>query len=288
MIRLATIITLGVPGFYALTISSASAHAFGQRYDLPLPLWLYTTGAGAAVALSFVIMALFLRRTQADPEVLLSIDLLRVPGLRWLGHRSVITILEVISCSMFALILTACFFGNPNPFKNIAPIFVWVIWWVGLAFLSALTGNFWDLMNPWRILYQWVERLRGISPTARRSYPAWLGYWPAVILFFIFAWMELIFEGAEKPRVLGGLIIVYTIITWFGMARYGCENWLRHGEVFSVVFRLLARFAPLNGRQGKLRLRFPVAGLLVHESVPMSYVCLHLMAFWRHLTGRYF
>jgi hypothetical protein len=39
----------------------AQAHAFGARYDLPLPLELYLAGAGGAVALSFVIMALVFR-----------------------------------------------------------------------------------------------------------------------------------------------------------------------------------------------------------------------------------
>ena len=38
--------------------SPAGAHAFGARYDLPLPLELYLISAGVAVALSFVIMAL--------------------------------------------------------------------------------------------------------------------------------------------------------------------------------------------------------------------------------------
>ena len=37
----------------------ALAHGFGQRYDLPVPLWLYLYGAGSAVLLSFVVFGLF-------------------------------------------------------------------------------------------------------------------------------------------------------------------------------------------------------------------------------------
>jgi hypothetical protein len=37
----------------------AFAHGFGQTYDLPLPLWLYLWGAGAAVLISFVPISLF-------------------------------------------------------------------------------------------------------------------------------------------------------------------------------------------------------------------------------------
>ena len=39
----------------------AAAHAFGQRYDLPIPLLLYLIAAAAVVALSFVVAVLFLR-----------------------------------------------------------------------------------------------------------------------------------------------------------------------------------------------------------------------------------
>ena len=41
----------GAPAVYA--------HAFSQPYDLPIPLWLFLIGAGAAVALTFAVLALF-------------------------------------------------------------------------------------------------------------------------------------------------------------------------------------------------------------------------------------
>ena len=46
---------------YFWEIPEAQAHAFGQRYDLPLPFDFYLFGAGAAVALSFLMMAFFFR-----------------------------------------------------------------------------------------------------------------------------------------------------------------------------------------------------------------------------------
>ena len=275
MINPAVIVASVFLAILNLTASPAAAHAFGQRYDLPLPLWLYTTGAGATVLLSFAVIALFLRRTHGNPEKH-SFDLLSVSGLRWLGHRWLLIVAQAAAVGVFVLILAACFFGNPASFENIAPTFVWVVWWVGLAFWSALIGNVWDLLNPWRILYRWGVRLCGVSPVPR-VYPEGLGHWPAVILFFVFAWMELISESAEKPRTLGVLIVLYSLTTWSGMARYGEETWRRHGEVFSVVFGILARFAPLRGNIGELRLRFPAMGLLVRNPLPMSYVCFVLL-----------
>ena len=38
------------------------AHGFGEKYDLPVPLSFFVTGAGLAVALSFIIVAVFVRR----------------------------------------------------------------------------------------------------------------------------------------------------------------------------------------------------------------------------------
>src|SRR6266702_8217858 len=57
----------------------ASAHGFGQRYDLPLPLSLYLMGTAAAVVVSFVIVGLFVRevpKAQAYPHADLSATLL--------------------------------------------------------------------------------------------------------------------------------------------------------------------------------------------------------------------
>src|SRR5512144_1892914 len=43
----------------------AYAHGFGQRYDLPVPLTFFLTGAAAVVAVSFLVMAIFLGRGHA-------------------------------------------------------------------------------------------------------------------------------------------------------------------------------------------------------------------------------
>ena len=37
----------------------------------------------------------------------------------------------MIGVGALALIVSAGLFGNQNTFKNIAPVAVWVIWWVG-------------------------------------------------------------------------------------------------------------------------------------------------------------
>ena len=56
----------------------ASAHGFGQRYDLPVPLGLFMLGAGASVVLSFLGMGLFVRKKHESVDYP-SCDLLASP-----------------------------------------------------------------------------------------------------------------------------------------------------------------------------------------------------------------
>ena len=258
-----------------LAASPASAHAFGVRYDLPIPLGLYLTGAGAAVLLSFIVMARFLRQHSASAETR-RFDLLRTPGLGWLGSAIVLNTVRVLSVAVYALLLGAAFFGNADTFHNIAPPFVWIVWWVGMAFTSALAGNLWALINPWKILFVWAERASGETKPLL-AYPAGLGRWPAVALFGVFAWLELISGLGEQPRSLGLLIVAYSAMTWTGMAFFGRDTWLENGEIFNAVFGLLARFAPTVGEAGCWHLRPPAVGLLARAPVSLSSVCFVLL-----------
>jgi len=111
---------------------------------------------------------------------------------------------RLVSVSLFVLVLAAGLIGNPDPKKNALPLLVWVFWWVGLAYVCALVGDAWRLLNPWNALFAGAEALvRRLSPAARLSfeapYPAWLGVWPAVVLFLGFAWLELIWPKGQVP-----------------------------------------------------------------------------------------
>jgi hypothetical protein len=227
---------------------SAGAHGFGQRYDLPVPLWLYLLGASAAVLLSFVAVGVFVRGAPAQLGYP-SFNLLRPPLGRVLTHPVLIQGIKVLSVGVFLLLVAAGLFGAQSPVRNIVPAFVWVIWWVGLAYFSALLGNIWALINPWKILFEWAEGLnRRGDPDAELSlqlpYPERLGVWPGFVLFFAFAWVEIVSLNSDLPGNLAALILMYSVVTWGGMLLFGKEQWLRHGEAFSLVFGLLARFAP--------------------------------------------
>ncbi|MFQ5775255.1 MAG: hypothetical protein ACE5GS_12110 [Kiloniellaceae bacterium] len=234
------------------TTRSAAAHAFGQRYDLPVPLGLYLAGAAAAVALSFVVVGLFIRGapwSHAYPHL----NLLRYAPARLLAHEYVLFLARLAAVGLFALVVAAGLFGNQHPIRNLAPTLVWIIGWVGLAYVSAFVGNLWALINPWRTIFAWAEALyrrtgRGRELSLRLPYPAALGVWPGVGLFLAFAWLELVFPNSAAPANIARAALGYSALTWTGMFLFGRERWLKHGEVFSLVFGVLARFAPMEIR----------------------------------------
>ena len=229
--------------------SLAFAHAFGARYDLPLPLEYYLAAAGAAVALSFVMMAIAFDSRAARAKGPW-IDLTNNCLVRLLRHPVAILIFKLLSVCFFCLVLAAGFFGNQNPVKNFAPTFIWIIWWIGLAYIAALIGNFWPTINPWANIFDSVEKLLPLrAPLGFRwPYPKWLGVWPAIILFVLFAWFELINESAKSPETLATAILIYSGIAWAGMVMFGRNVWLAHGEAFSLAFDVFGRFAPLGTR----------------------------------------
>lgn len=222
-------------------------HGFAQRYDLPVPLDLYLGGAAAAVALSFVVIALFVRgdRTVARYP---RFDLLRTWPGRLLASSIVVQLLRMLSVVFLGLVIAAGYLGDPNPFRNLAPTAIWVTWWVGFAYISGLAGNLWAAVNPWNTVYRWIERVWRFfahdgQPALGLRWPRWLGRWPAVVLFTGFVWAELIWPSSDTPASLARAALAYSLITWTGMLLFGRRAWLRNGEAFTVVFSLLARFS---------------------------------------------
>ena len=258
--------------FCTAAATPASAHGFGQRYELPVPLPLYLIGAAAVVALSFVVFGLFVRRTHVASSDR-RFDLLATALGHAVAHPAVLLVVRAAALGLFGVVVLAGFIGAANPYRNIAPTLVWIVWWVGLAYVQAFIGDLWRLVNPWRTAYDaadWLYRRLGWGKelTLRLPYPVGLGAWPACLLLLAFSWLELVSPNAADPAHIAWLAIGYSILTWAGMLAFGRDVWLQHGEVFSLVFGTLARFAPTEARDGRLRLRPFGAGLL--EAPPLS------------------
>ena len=135
--------------------------------------------------------------------------------LRWrlgrlLAGRPLRLAAQAVSVGLLLLIVTAGLIGDQNPTRNFAPIWVWVIWWVGFAYLSALAGNLWAAVNPWAAIFGWAEalvrRLAAAALALGLPYPRRLGMWPAIVLFAAFAWIELVYSGRTMPAQLALMI----------------------------------------------------------------------------------
>src|SRR5262249_4453410 len=179
----------------ALTAEPAYAHGFGQRYDLPIPLSFYLAGAAAVVVVTFLIVALFVReapRAYTAPRI----DLLTTGLGRVIAASALVSALQLLPLGVFIITIAAGFRGDQNPYKNLAPIMVWVTGWIGLAYVCAFVGNLWVVINPWRTIFEAIETIA--APITRRQelslglrYPTTLGAWPAFALLLAFSWIEL-------------------------------------------------------------------------------------------------
>ena len=254
MKRRAWIAGLGCCATASLAAGPAAAHAFGQRYDLPVPLSIYLVGAAAAVAFSFVVIGAFVRGGRSGGAYS-RLNLLGNPLGRLLIHPILLFAVRLAAVSVLLLVVAAGFFGEQHPMRNLAPVWVWIIGWVGMVYVSAFVGDAWSLINPWRTLFAWAEALArrlGLSGLSLgHAYPAALQAWPAVAGLLAFTWLELVFPEPAVPANVAFMLVCYSIVTWTGMILFGRELWLRQGEVFSVLFGALARFAPTEIRVTK-------------------------------------
>ena len=150
---------------------------------------------------------------------------------------------------MFLVVLGAATFGEPSPTENLAPVVLYVLFWVGLTVVCGLIGDVWNAgLNP----YPTIGGL--LAPPSPAPYG--LGHWPAAAGLLAFVWLELVAPSRAEPRLLAILVVVYSAVVLAGAVRWG-RPWLRDGETFGAWFGLLGRMAPL-GPDGP---RKPLAGL---------------------------
>jgi hypothetical protein len=258
-------------------VATAEAHGFGERYDLPIPLAFYVVGAGATVALSFVLVTLLFtgeRVLRFYPRVTL-----RVSAQSWIGRLALV--IRVACAAFFVFLIIAGIAGEQNPFRNIVVVSVWIVGWVGISLGSALLGDVWRLIDPWNTIFAGLERLhaslrpRGLFG-ANCVYPKSPAAWPAFVLFVGFAWMELVWSGRDVPARLALAMLGYSLLTWTGMFAFGREVWRAHGEVFSIVFGVFARFGIFAVRPlaSTIEIRPPAVGLLEQRALDPSMTAL--------------
>ena len=199
-------------------------HAFGARYDLPAPLYLFLLGAGAVVFISFLLV---LQRPvgRQEPQ---GADISAPPAAPvWPGW---------VMVAVSALLIFAGLFGTQSTPDSLLPTAFWLVFWIAVPISIAIAGNYWPYISPLNAL------ARLVGPRPRRTYPTSWGFWPAAVSFFLFACGELVFNGfTTTPAGAALVMIAYGSFSILMAAIFGANEWLRRGEVFSVLFATWGR-----------------------------------------------
>ncbi len=239
--RAGAALTLGA--LAALSPAAVAAHALGDAtYTLPLPLWLYLTGAGLAVAASFVVVSLAARRAGRpsyrlrdvpEPTSGVARVILRNLGIAW----------------WYGAIGVGFLVGDISP---LPAVLFWIGIWVGLPIAAVTVGNGWPSLSPFRTTFaglEWLARRLGAKHLDLGvGYPTWLGRWPAVLLLALGIWAELILPGSASASTVAILMLGYLVVTLAGMVVFGQIAWLRHAELFEVELAWFGHIGPVARR----------------------------------------
>ncbi|KAB2809097.1 hypothetical protein ACFJIY_03410 [Pimelobacter simplex] len=241
------------------------AHGIGGQADLPIPLELAVSGAVAALVVSFTILIVAWRRPRYD-----------VPaagraawGLldRVTGAPGFLVLTRTVGMVLAVFAVATAVFGQDsltNPFFGM--VYVW--WWVGLVFASALLGPVWKAISPVRTINAALAKISGGDPeTGLRDYPERLGYWPAAIGLFAFVWLEL---ASTHPTELGTVRLwcaLYVGVMLVGGAVFG-NRFYENADPFEVYSSLIGKLSPWARVDGQLRLRSPLANLATVPAKP--------------------
>ncbi len=235
----------GLTGFLPIV-----AHAFGKRYDLPVPLWLFVFGGAAVVFLSFLLVLprAVAPATAAEARFIDTIRLRRPAPVRW------------IVAGLVAVGLMVCgWLGSQSVAENIVPSFFWLAVWVATPISCGIIGDWTRAVNPFAALARLCDR-----PALRRTllgddsvvgWPRRLGWWPAVALFFTVACGELIYNGtATLPAFTAWALLLYALVNALAGLILGAQAWTGRGELFSVLFATWGRLGwfrfGADGRRG--------------------------------------
>jgi len=206
------------------------AHAFGARYELPIPLYLFVLGGAIVVIVSFLIVAPRGAKP-ATPEA----DVADGAHL-----RSLHPIAGFIAFVWLAFLIWCGLVGSQEVSENIIDTVFWIFVWVAVPLSCALIGDWTQPVNPFAFLGKLVDR-----PGLRRAliagdeplrWPEWLGWWPAAALFFVSVLFELIYNlTATLPHFTAAGLAIYAGFSALMSLLFGKE-WLRRGEMFTVLF----------------------------------------------------
>lgn len=222
------------------------AHAFGERYDSPVPLSLFVLGGALVVLLSFALVY----RREVAPDDTVRADVVVPPS----GGR----VLPALSVVVLALLVLCGLLGSQEVSANLLPVFFWLVVWVALPLVVGAVGDFTGPVNPFAAIARAAGapavRKAVLNRTAPLPWPPALGWWLAASVYFAVVVSELVLnETATLPRVTATGLVVYALVCAVGGIVFGADAWNGRGEMFTVLFATWGRLGRWRFRAGGRR-----------------------------------
>jgi hypothetical protein len=208
------------------------AHVYGERFELPIPLYLFVIGGASVVVLSFLLVVR--SSAQVQPAV-------EAPDT--VPARDLNPVAALVSLVVFAAVAVIGLTGTQDITNNLAPLFFWILVWIAVPLSCGVLGDWTRPVNPFGVLARLGDdaRLRK-AVLARRTPLDWsFRWWPALVLFSLLVLSELVFNATTvKPSFVGVLILVYGVLSFFLGMLFG-PAWRERGEVFSALWNAWGR-----------------------------------------------
>jgi len=178
------------------------AHAFGQRYDLPIPLALFVVGGAAVVVVSFLLVF----RRSVDAERLVAADTVPPAPLR--------PVRAAVSLLVLAFVVVVGLLGKQELPENVDPTLFWIVVWIVVPLSCGLLGDWTRTVNPFAVLARLSSRtaragrhgttflssLAGLLPSL---VPIAFGYLIAHYCSYVVTNLQLLFPLIGNPGFTG-------------------------------------------------------------------------------------
>jgi hypothetical protein len=218
-------------------MSPVLAHAFGERYDSPVPLALFLLAGAAVVLASFALVA---GRAVAPPARAYDAprdDVVRRPLRRAWSLASVVAL---------GLLVLVGLVGTEEVARNLLPVTFWLVVWVVVPLVVGLAGDLTQRLNPFAVIAQAADRpgLRRalLGAPATLPWPKALGWWAFAALYTLVVVGELVVnETATLPSVVAVGLLLYAVVCAAGGLVFGAAAFTTRAEVFTVMFATWGR-----------------------------------------------
>ncbi len=210
--------------------------------------WVFMVLAGMLLVTGWWLVQMPSATVTAGGRTLAALPLLG-PAVRYLSRSAgVLTLLRLITATLFLLVIYAGLFGTPLAERNLATVLTWSLWWTGLIVSVWFVGSAWCAVCPWDALATWLVRRRLHGRGAHGSslnlrVPAWLrNVWPAFGMFVGLTWLELGLGITTSPYLTAILALVILVLATFSLAVFERKAFCRY---FCAVGRTLGAYGQI-------------------------------------------